>query len=439
MSARLVVPTRLAVVIAAIVVAGGARADETPAPAPAPADTALHRYFGLTAQPADTAGLDSTLAARLERPWRSGRGPRRVGLAPSYTFDRANGSTVSGRAIVSDRDAHVMLTGDGAYATGPREWLGGGELSWWRRRSGTITRLELSGGWRTGTIDRDFPDPQLAMVRAFVNGSDRQHYLRREGFRVRASARRSDLFAAFAYEDWFESPLTVTSYWNLLKRPLVVPYNIPAASGRMRGFSTELGARLPRLPVRAGLDFDLASRPLGGDFDYGRLRLSLAGEFPILGFLSLLPQMRYGLLEGDAVPQAAFYLGGPRSLRSLYTNSRAGTGLAIARLDVVQGGDLLALLHLPHPAMLPLQAGAFVASGAVWGADPFHVHSTLRGEWPARDAWLSEAGVSLLYRPGIPDDDGYFRIDHAWRLGPGPPSIGWTVSYSRMFDLVPGF
>src|SRR5262249_34588528 len=163
--------------------------------------------------------------------------------------------------------------------------------------------------------------------------------------------------------------------------------NIAAVAGRMRGFGVDLGARVPHLPVRAGFDFDLASRPLGGDFDYRRYRLSLAGEFPVLRFISLLPQVRYGRLDGDAVPQAAFYLGGPRSLRSLYTNSRAGSGIALARLDVVQGGDLLALLHLPHPAMLPLQAGVFAASGAVWGADPFGGAGSSSSGWPARSAW----------------------------------------------------
>jgi hypothetical protein len=49
-----------------------------------PSDSSLHRfldtladstdrYFGLIAAPTDTAGLDSALAAGLERPW---RGPR---------------------------------------------------------------------------------------------------------------------------------------------------------------------------------------------------------------------------------------------------------------------------------------------------------------------------------------------------------------------------
>jgi len=124
--------------------------------------------------------------------------------------------------------------------------------------------------------------------------------------------------------------------------------------------------------------------------------------------------------EDSRLPGAAgfFYLGGQHSLRSLTGDSRGGTGLALARLDVVESPDLLTLAHIPHPAMLPLQAGVFAASGAVWGADPYGGPSVPGLDWPRRQGWLSEAGASLIYQPGIPDPLWMLRLNVAWPLGP---------------------
>ncbi|MBI1796948.1 MAG: hypothetical protein HYR74_07840 [Candidatus Eisenbacteria bacterium] len=425
-----------------------ARAGATGGDAP---DSTLHRfldsladstdaYFGLSAERADTTGLDSTLAVRLMRPWDPGRHGRHVGVAPRYAFDRVDGSTPGAKIELSDRRSRVSVSADAAYAVEAKRWLGGGETSITRRRRGTFVRLAALGGRRTAVMDPDRDDGLLGVMRAFVSGSDRQQYLRRDGFTVRAELERAGWFANLAFVDRVDAPLAVASRWNLYGRPLLAPGNLAAAHGRTRGFTLDLGARVPKLPLRAGLAVAIADRALGSDFDDRRVRLSLGGELPVARHVSLLPQIRYGRLDGDPIPQASFYLGGAQTLRSLPDASLGGTRLAIARLDAIGADDVLALAHIPHPAFLPLQLGAFLGVGAVWGRDPFAPPGTgtadLRG-WPDRGAWRSEAGFSILYRPGLPEPDMVLRVDHAWATGPGGGAGRWSVGFSRPLDLLP--
>ena len=108
-------------------------------------------------------------------------------------------------------------------------------------------------------------------------------------------------------------------------------------------------------------------------------------------------------------------------------------------MDVIGTDDILALAHLPHPAMFPIQAALFAATGAVWGNDPFGGPGSPEAGWPDRGAWTSEAGASFLYRPGIPDGDAYLKINVAWPLGPVSHAARWTVTYSRALDLLKPF
>ena len=86
--------------------------------------------------------------------------------------------------------------------------------------------------------------------------------------------------------------------------------------------------------------------------------------------------------------------------------------------------------------MFPLQGGLFVATGAVWGTDPYGGPGSPAEGWPEKATWRSEVGASLLYRPGVPDEDGYFRLNYAYPLGPGDRDGRWSVSYSRALDLL---
>lgn len=417
---------------------------------PAPADSSLHRfldtladstdrYFGLIAAPLDTAGLDSALTVGLERPWFGPRRPRRPSIKPVYAFNRVDGTLWGAGYGVRSGTDRWRLGGDLGYAAGSDAWLGGGELALATRRRETTWSLRLAGGRRTESVNRDVGERWFSSVRALVWGSDRQNYLRRDGFTVAVGGVGTGWRAGLEYRDRLESPLVVTTRWNLTRRALNNPGNLAAAAGRARELAIAGSLRIPGSPFTVQLTHQLSDRALGSDFDLRRTRVALGGEIVAGGHLSFVPQLAYGRLGGDPVPQSSFYLGGTRSLRSLRGDSLGGTGMAIARLDVIAVDDLLALARIPHPAMFPVQGAVFAATGTVWGTDPFGGPGTPNGAWPERQAWMSEAGVSLLYRPGIPDENAYFRLNLAWPVGPYAGKPRWSVSYSRAMDLLRPF
>ena len=147
----------------------------------------------------------------------------------------------------------------------------------------------------------------------------------------------------------------------------------------------------------------------------------------------------FGRLRGDALPQEALFLGGVYSLRTLDRNQLAATGRAFARADLMLVDDLRDLLHLPLPAWLPLQSGAFVASGAAWGRDPVSGAAVAtQRDAPHREEWLSEAGVGLSWRPGIPDPLMSLRFEYAWPIGPDDRDTHWTIAFQRLVNVMPG-
>jgi len=440
--------TRLALVLVAAALASGPRASS--AQAPAPYDSSLHRfldsladstdrYFGLIAAPLDTAGLDSALAAGLERPWRGPRAASRFSYGPVYAFNRVDGTLWGGSIGLRNRGARWRVSGDLGYAAGSDTWLGGGELSAGFRRRETNWGLRITGGRRTQTMNRDFGERRLASIRALLWGGDRRNYLRRDGFTVAVAGSGTGWRAGVEYRDRLESPLAVTTRWNLRRNALAAGDNLAAAPGRAREVAFGGDVRIPGSPFHAQLTHQTADRALGSDFDYRRTRAALGGEVVAGSRVSFVPQLVYGRLGGDPVPQAAFFLGGSSSLRSLRGDSLGGTGVAIARLDVIGVDDLLALARIPHPVMFPIQGGVFAATGAVWGADPFRGPGTPDGGWPDRSAWRGEVGVSLLYRPGMPDEDAYLRVSRAWPVGPHGGGARWSVSYTRALDLLRAF
>jgi len=419
----------------------------------APADTALgqylggladstDQYFGISGVRPDTTSFDSLLAAGLANPNANRR--RGISLAPGpwVAFNRVLGPLWGGSLTASTRSLGA-LEGKLGYADGPEIWMGGGEYrkTWSRpRRAARGYREEpdwsiaVRAGRFPGVMDPDRRETALAVARALIWGTDRQHYLRRDG--VRASLTREDasLRLELAARDELESPEEVTTTWNLYRREPVVLFNLPARLARVRELGVEATTRIPWTPVWVELESRVADDAWGSDLTYTRLRVAAATELSIAGVAALITQGTLGRLEGRDIPQAAFFLGGATSLRSLPGWSLGGTRKALARLDLVTAPQLFEPLHLPPT--LAFQLGAFGGIGAVWGDDPYGGPGTPEDEWPERNEWLSEAGASLLYRPGIPDPLGHIRFDWAWPIGPERGAGRFIVYYSRPIDLV---
>jgi hypothetical protein len=404
-------------------------------------------YFGPSSAPIDTAGLDSALAVHLAFP---ALDRRRSVLRPDFSpwlgFNRVDGPIYGGRVALGTRRLGE-LSGEAGYAVGPNDWLGGGsyKLRWGsprvdedegpRRRGEYLWKLDTWVGRNTGVID---PDPSRGWqrtLRAFVNGTDRFSYLRRDGVDVSLERQAVSWSFAVGYRAQLESARVTTTTWNLFDVTPQLVVNRPALEGRVQEARGELSVRIPATMVRFKVRDRVSSPSLGSDFDYQRWSAVAAGDVPLGHVLTLVPQLEYGRLIGDVVPQAAFYLGGPHSLRSLSTSDLSGTGAALGRLDLVFSGDLLGVARIPHPAFLVLQGGLFAASGATWGPDPYGGPGSAAGPWPQRDAWLSEAGGSVLFRPGLPEPAAFLRFDYAGGIG-NNPRHKYSIYYTAPLDVL---
>ena len=392
------------------------------------------RYFGISAVPVDTAGLDTVLFDSARRPRRR----LELGFSPTFDFSRVDGSTpgLSGSiGVTAPELGHTgwgKLQGGISRANGPHVTLGGVRY----KNPLVLARqpfdLDLWGGRRTAHLDRDDED-FLRMVGAFLLGSDWTQYYRSEGFEGSVTHRQGWWRASAGYRDVLQSPLHTTATWNLFGRDLERPGNLAATRGRAHELEYTATAQWPRLPLRTEIGYQTSSRRLGSDFEYRRLRAAAGLDLSLGHFASLVPQFSYGRLTGDLVPQASFFLGGSSTLRSLHRDERGGSGLALAKLDLIGAQDLLAVLHIPHPAVLPLQGALFAATGALWGRDPYTGAVVRGGNWPDQRDWVSEAGVSLLYNSALFPT---LHCSYARPIGPGPHEGRWTMWFARPLDLL---
>lgn len=425
----------------------------SPLAADAPADSAFDAYvrglsdstaawFGVTAAPVDTAGLDSALAARIRLPAgaRQGTGGRRR-LSPEFHpapgFNRADGGQL-GAGLALGSPVAGRLSGRLQWTTGTHDLLG--EAAWTRswplRGLRSRGSLRLAAGRWTDPVDRDRYEPAFTTMSALLWGGDRHHYLRRDGFRSSLRIGNDRLWGALAWRDELESTLPFTTRWTLFGGGPELDFNEPATFGRARelGFTGELPVPGTRFRVQAG---HWTSDPrLASDFTYRRTLVVAGGDLSLGRHFAFVPQAVYGRLRGEALPQAAFHLGGTPNLRSLERNDRAASGLGFVRGELVLVDDLGTLLRLPLPAWMPLQAGAFAAAGAAWGFEPVtHRVAATRRDWPRRSEWLAEAGGTLAWRAGIPDPLSALRFEYALPIGADPREARFTVSYAQPLAL----
>jgi hypothetical protein len=180
-----------------------------------------------------------------------------------------------------------------------------------------------------------------------------------------------------------------------------------------------------------------AGGALGGDLAYHRYRAAAGGAIGLGRHFALAPQAEYGRLFGAALPQDRFYSGGQYSLITVTPQSLQGTGYSAGRAEVLMHDDILQVLRLRKNAALPIQLAAFAASAARWGYDPATGNAVLTSlNQPGRQEWISEAGVSLLFRVGLPDPESFLRLDYAWPVGPGDREPTLFLGYRRTLHML---
>lgn len=445
MSARRQFALALAFALASLVPAVAARAED------APADTALQRYFrsvsdstdayfGLSAQPADTSGLDSTLFYLLDHPnEKRRRQGRLVSFAPSFAFNRAIAVLYGGSAAAGNNTGLGQLKGTLEWANGPDDWYGGGEyaLSRYGEMDEPAWSFRVRAGRRYTALDRDYFDPAIRTGVALFSGGDRYSYLRDDGVRAEYRRRWRGWRVTLGYRNELESPLVTTATWNLVNSPLDLVTNFPAALGRTSEAQVHLYGDLPRLPIKLEASMWNAGGALGGDLGYHRYRGAAGGAIGLGRHFALAPQAEYGRLFGAALPQDIFYSGGQHSLVTVTPQSLQGTGYSSGRAELIMHDDLLQMLRLRKNAALPIQLAAFAASAARWGYDPATGEARLTSQnQPGRQEWISEAGLSLMFRVGLPDPQSFLRLDYAWPVGPGDREPTLFLGYRRTLHML---
>ncbi len=401
-------------------------------------------WFGITAAPVDTAGLDSALAVGLAIPpgGRRANGTEsrrlRFGWSPAPGFNRADGAQL-GVGLSLRSPLPGRLTGRAQYTTGSKDVLG--EAAWsesWRVRPlRSRLALRMAAGRWTETADRDHFDPLSATLNAVLWGGDRHQYLRRDG--VRASLRIGDdrTAATIGWRDQLESSLRYTTRWTAFGGPPELESNDAVPGGRVRELALIADVPVPGTRFRAQAAHWTSDPRLWSDRQYRRTRFLLAGDVSLGRRFALVPQAGYGRLRGEVLPQQAFYFGGTPDIHTLERNEWAGAGRTFVRTDLVLVDDLRTLLHLPLPAWLPLQASVFAATGASWGRDPVTgVAQPTRRDWPHRSEWLSEAGGGLSWRPGLPDPLSTLRFEYAVPIGADGRDAAFTVAFKHPLGLL---
>jgi len=371
------------------------------------------RYFGRSAAPPDTAGLD-TLTGIVMVPE-----IHRVtfGGYPRFNFNRVDGATPGLNLKVEAPRPWGGLTARGAWAAGSRTWLG--SLTYENSFFSPPLRgvhVRAWGGRATVGMNRERSEGFLTGLRGLLNGADYTHYLRHDGVEAQIEREVPAWRIGVGYRDQLESPLVTTTDWNLLHKDLVVPGNLPAIGGRARELQLTAGARLPVVPARAEIAWQSSGPALHSAFRYDRVRVAAGADISLGTVASLVPQVMYGRVTGDPPPQATFYLGGGNTLRSVHSDQRGGTGVSVGRVDLIGAKDLLAVLHVKHSSTLLITPAVFAAIGAAWGDDPYGGPPRSGKDWPERREWLSEAGAALHY------DLGAFgtrlAVGYVWALGP---------------------
>ena len=426
------------------------------AQAPAEPDSVLEAYlsrmrdstdawFGMSAAPLDTAGLDSARAAGLARgsdlrAESRARRARRVTLGPSLGFNRVDGGRVGLEAGVGSARLLGRVTGVLEYAIAAKEWLGGAEVvkRWTEPYAESSWELRGEASRRTDAFDRDYYHPGYSQLSAFVGGGDRNTYLTRTGVDASLSRRTPGFALTAGLRDHAEHARETSTEWTLFGGGPDLVFNAPATEGRVREARFSGRLAVPRLPWTIEAQHWTSGRALASDFTYRRTRLAVGGDIGLVDRVALVPQFEWGRLRGDALPQQAFYLGGSNSLRTYERNERVGSGRATLRTDLLYVGDALERLGVPHPAWLPLSFGVFGNVGAVWGTDPVTgLAAATSRDWPEAGDWKSELGLSAVWRLGVPDPDASLRFDYTIPVGPEDErEASFVIAFQKSLGLL---
>jgi hypothetical protein len=425
-----------------------------PASAQAPADSlddflreladSSDAYFGRASTAIDTTGLDSLAAWAKAHP-DSLPSPRRrqprPSIGPRVRYHRAEG-------VVLGAEAHVPGIGDselraggeygfsnqhGRYEFSSRRTL----LSWGEpiTRSGAYGRTQTALANRIASFGRyarsteyfmpEHATPLVSTAGAFFGGIDRQSVFERRGFEAGLQLVGLDGSAGAVWRHARERAMPKRTDWSVWGAEPEVP--LVTLADTVEYDEAVLDARWRRRTW----DLEVEAEARLGAPSGRRLRLALAKGWRLGPWIKAHTQVEGGAADAQSSPQRRFELGGPLAVPSLGFGDAHGDHLLLGKLEMFYAGDLLA--PLPVPEWLRLDGGVFVHGGAAWD-DP--AARDVVFSKPPSAAWRGSGGITLTYRPGIPDVATLWRLQYAWPIGPHSGEARFSVSFETAFDLL---
>lgn len=416
--------------------------------APAASDTSLHRYisgladsshawFGSDTLDFDTTGVDSLGRLYTAHPELA---PRPLRNYDPRASEGENAPVVRLSALERPfAGARLQLNGiergpgalslEGGYAVGIKESRFAGGLT--RAYSNDVLALSAHLSAYRSTLHFDAfqvePDPDFEGPRLVLRSLGLQD--RREGWRARALVRTRLLAVQGVWRDEQAHDLKYPSGFKdyLLSG---TPASRRASPGTLRSLTASVG--LGRQAVDGVLRAEIEHAGFGGRFEYNRIRVG-AGRIFRVGESALLGiQAEWSGADSGAPAQEQFYAGGAHSLSGWAFGSLQARQLYLGRATLLLGPDVLASLHIPHPALLPLSFATFVDVGAAPDLEPAN---GLSPKAPAGGDWRTSVGLGLWYSPGLVDPSSFIKLTAAQPIGPrSDHRLKWSLAWSRVLD-----
>jgi hypothetical protein len=405
-------------------------------------------YFGTATSEFDTTGLDTLLEHRFHDPLELPSPDRGyITPGPIMRYNRAEGF-VLGAGVNLWNHTVGTLRGNLAYGFGNKGWryeVGWKRILWFKDRNGYLTRRDLSRNWNTPTramlgvelyylretakFMPEHAQPFVSDLNAFLIGKDRQSFYERRGFLGLLRFAYGDWRLTAGYRDAEDKAMPKTATFSVFGSDSSVPGVTPANPDDYHEFLGGLTW------AREDWDFAVSLNGRGLGNAAWRLRGAIAKGIRIGRPLKAILQIEGGAAEAAAPIQRMFSVGGPRAIPSLGFGVGDTDHLLLGRLELIEAHNLFAALGIPHPDFMDFHAGAFFHYGAVWD-DP--AGRDVVFSKPPSTAWRGTAGLSLIYRPGLPDPRTQWRIQAGWPVGPEGGDMRLTLSIGREFDLITG-
>lgn len=385
-------------------------------------------FFGRTAVTFDTTGIDSLIRARgAERPTGPARRGTSVRFFPISGYHRATGATPGAGARVGDDD-RGWVEARGSYGFADQEGRYRVSLARVLLRRGSARdrgRLLLIGSYARETLPfaPEHERPLESHVVALTTGHDRQSVFERRGAEAELRWDTATFLGKIGWRAARDQSMPVATRYTLWGSDRGVPPVTPARRGAYREGFAEIAWE------------QHGSAHLGAEARYARqhrwrARLAGAHRVGFAGFEAIL-QAEAGIAACRGPAQDRFELGGPLAVPSLPFGDVAGNRLALGKIELLHGVDLLRALRVPHPSFLVLHPGLFVQGGAAWDGED--------GNWngPPPGSRRGAAGLALVHLPGIPSPASYVRFQMAWPLERSSGVPRFSVALGRWHDLAP--